>query len=66
MTSVLKYKSIQIEEKYISENLSLFLLMWELIKIISFSQIYNFFKKYNNYNIFFFNFIWIFFFAYLK
>ena len=49
----MKYKSIQIEKKYIYEDASLFLLIWELTKIISFVQIYNFFKKYNNYNIFF-------------
>ena len=45
-----KYKCIQIEEKFIYGNVSVFLLILELIKIISFGQLYMFLKKYEKYN----------------
>lgn len=43
----LKYKFIQIKKKHIQENISIFLLIIELIKIVSFGQIYIYIKKYN-------------------
>ena len=48
----LRYKYIYIEEKHFCENTPIFLLLCELLKILIFSQLYLFFKKYKNYNIY--------------
>ena len=48
----LRYKYIYIEEKHFCKNTPIFLLLCELLKILIFSQLYLFFKKYKNYNIY--------------